>query len=175
MQVVSRRLLLNGLIAVVGLLLGLIVVELLLALWGLPVVASEGASGRDRMHYIYTNTGLGKCYPSDPRGYFPYNLGIDTDLRTMREIIADVSDLPDELSIAEKVEHIRVAAPSLQQCSAGAAQPGTVSPSPAADSLDWRLFHVRRGLAARRHDRVAIERVGSGYEFQQHGMAGYVD
>ncbi len=96
---------------VLGIVIGLGVVELGLAVFG-PGGVHDATGGPQRMHYIYTNTGLGKCYPSDSREYFPHDLTDPEQLAAMRELIADVSDLPDELSPAEKVDHLRDNAPS---------------------------------------------------------------
>lgn len=93
-----------------GLALAVLVVEAGLRFTDLRVAANSGDSYR-QMHYVYTETGLGKCYPSDPRRYFPYDLRLESDLATFGAIVTDVTDLPDEWTTARKVEFLRAKAP----------------------------------------------------------------
>lgn len=67
--------------------------------------------GYRRLHYIYTETGLGKCYPSDPRSYFPYDLRGRDGMASLGSIVADVTGVPDEWPVEDKVAYLRERAP----------------------------------------------------------------
>ncbi len=70
-----------------------------------------GAEAYRRMHYIYTETGLGKCYPTDPRRYLPYDLRSDDGSARLGSIVSEVADVPDTWPVAKMVAHLRDNAP----------------------------------------------------------------
>jgi hypothetical protein len=94
-------------LVVAGLLLGVLVTETALRFVDLRPGDSRGEDAYRRMHYIYTKTGLGKCYPSNPHDYFPYDLRTEEGMAKLGSIIAEVASLPDDWSLDEKVEHLR--------------------------------------------------------------------
>ena len=107
-----RRAVVATLVALLGVLFGLLLVELGLALIGTGHTSDATAeSGSRTMHYIYTKTGIGKCYPTNPLGYFPFDLTRPDDFREVSAILEDVSDLPDDWSLARQVEQIRTNSP----------------------------------------------------------------
>ncbi len=69
------------------------------------------AAGYRRLHYLYTQTGLGKCYPSDPREYFPFDLSSEEGFAALGPLIADVTDVPGAVSLAERIDYLRQRAP----------------------------------------------------------------
>ncbi len=91
-----------------GLAVGIVEVGLAFVDIGSPQRATESYR---RMHYLYTETGLGKCYPTDPRGYFPYDLRKQEDLERLGAIVTDVTDLPEAWTTDEKVAFLRDKAP----------------------------------------------------------------
>jgi hypothetical protein len=103
--VISRFLLILG-----GLSLAVLLVEAGLRIGDFGV-AERSAGAYRRMHYVYTETGLGKCYPTDPRGYFPYDLRRTDDLARLGAIVTDVTDLPDDWTTDEKVRFLSENAP----------------------------------------------------------------
>lgn len=104
-RVIAPLLLIAG-----GLVLALVLIEVGLRLTDLRIAANPGDTYR-RMHYVYTETGLGKCYPTDPRDYFPHDLRRQDDLHNFGGIITDVTDLPEHWPLAEKVRFLADNAP----------------------------------------------------------------
>ncbi len=106
----TRRLIIGLAVPLFGIALGVVAVEIGLRAFG-PSLAASRWVGPDRMYYIYTDGGLGKCYPSDPHGYFPINLRDPDDYQRMQERIGDVAGLPDEWSLEQRIELLRKEAP----------------------------------------------------------------
>ncbi len=92
----------------IGAALGLAVVEIGLALAGFPRGVPQPAR---TLPYIDTASGLGKCYPSDPAGYFPYDLRREEDWRKLAPTVTAVSGLPGGRPLAEQLAHLRAAVP----------------------------------------------------------------
>ncbi len=105
------RALSRSLFVLAGLVLGVVVVEI--ALWFVDLHPDERDSkgAYRRMHYIYTETGLGKCYPSDPLEYLPYDLRSEAGMAALGAIIGDVADVPDSWPVEQMVSHLRENAP----------------------------------------------------------------
>ncbi len=98
-------------VVVAGLLLGVLAIEVGLRFVGLRPDEADPEGSYRRMHYIYTETGLGKCYPSDPHDYLPHDLRTQPDGAGLAPIIADVSDVPDTWEVGRKVGFLREKAP----------------------------------------------------------------
>ncbi len=94
-----------------GLVLGMVVIEVALRFIELRPAEQGGADTYRRMHYIYTETGLGKCYPTDPRRYLPYDLRSDDGYARLGSIVSEVADVPDTWPVAKMVDYLRDNAP----------------------------------------------------------------
>lgn len=106
----ARRVALRAALVSGGMLAAVAAIEIGLRLLEVrPLVL--GAEPQRRPHHLYTETGLGKCYPSDPRAYFPYDLRTPDGAERLGDIIGDVTHLPGEWSREEKVAHLRRYAP----------------------------------------------------------------
>jgi hypothetical protein len=94
-----------------GVLLGLAIAEVALRFAELRPLRLKPAEGPWKMHYADTHGGMGKCYPSNPHGYFPYDLRTEAGMRDLGANIGDVTGMPDDTDLEARIEHLRRHAP----------------------------------------------------------------
>jgi hypothetical protein len=99
------------LLVLVGLSLGIVGIEMVLSAADLRRFTVRPLEPNYRTYYLFTEIGIGKCYPSNPDDSLRYDLRESQDLERLRSLIKDVSDLPDDWSLAKQIEHLQTYAP----------------------------------------------------------------